>query len=306
MNFNDVKKQLNPQQYTIACDCGTEPPFDNEYWDKHADGIYVDVVSGVPLFDSQHKYDSGSGWPSFTQPFSDNALYEKPDNSLGRQRTEVRSTVSDIHLGHVFTDGPPPLGLRYCINSASLRFIARENLVKEGYAPYVRHDGQEQALFAAGCFWGTEAYFRRIEGVLQTQCGYSGGTEKSPSYEKVCSGSTGHAETVWISFDPSRIQYGTLLRHFFRMHDPTTENRQGFDVGTQYRSAVFTLTTEQEKQARAIKKELEESLRYPRPIVTEISGAGSFYPAEEYHQEYLERNPGGYCHVDLSLARKPL
>jgi peptide methionine sulfoxide reductase msrA/msrB len=134
----DLKSKLSPLSYKVTQECGTEPPFDNLYWDNHREGIYVDIVSGQALFASSDKFDSGSGWPSFTKPISDDIIIEKQDNSLGRSRIEVRSKLADSHLGHVFDDGPVPTGLRYCINSAALRFIPKEDLEKEGYQEYLK------------------------------------------------------------------------------------------------------------------------------------------------------------------------
>lgn len=133
----DLTKKLSALQYEVTRNNATEPPFRNEYWDNHREGIYVDIISGEPLFSSLDKFDSGCGWPSFTQPLDKNGVVEKEDRSFGMRRTEVRSKKSDSHLGHVFGDGPLPGGLRYCINSASLRFIAKEDLEKEGYGEYL-------------------------------------------------------------------------------------------------------------------------------------------------------------------------
>ncbi len=147
----------------------------------------------------------------------------------------------------------------------------------------------EKATFAAGCFWGVEAAFRKVEGVTSTQVGYAGGSREDPTYEEVCTGETGHAEAVQVEYDPSEVSYDGLLAVFWEIHDPTTLNRQGPDVGTQYRSAIFFHDAEQEAAARASKEKLQGSGRFGRQIVTEIAPASTFHRAEEYHQQYLEK-----------------
>lgn len=147
----------------------------------------------------------------------------------------------------------------------------------------------EKATFGAGCFWGVEAAFHKIEGVASTTVGYAGGSFKDPTYEDVCSGKTGHAEVVQVEYDPSKVSYEELLRVFWNIHDPTTLNRQGPDIGTQYRSAVFFHNPEQEAAAIASKQKLQSSDRYQKSIVTEITPASEFYRAEDYHQQYFEK-----------------
>jgi peptide methionine sulfoxide reductase msrA/msrB len=316
----DLQKRLSPQQFAVTQQCGTEPPFRNAYWNNHKPGLYVDIVSGKPLFSSLDKFDSGSGWPSFTRPISEGELVEKSDSTHGMVRTEVRSKTADSHLGHVFDDGPKPTGLRYCINSASLNFIPVEKMEEEGYGAYlgpfvkaglikasspsnpsgahVAAGQRETAILAGGCFWGMEEIIRKLPGVIDTKVGYSGGSVANPTYQQVCTGRTGHAEAIQVVFDPAKLSYEQLLGYFFRMHDPTTPNRQHNDVGTQYRSAIFYLTEEQKQTAEQVKAKFDKSGRFKRPIVTEITKASPFYPAEEYHQKYLVKNPGGYtCHV---------
>jgi len=155
----------------------------------------------------------------------------------------------------------------------------------------------ERATFAAGCFWGVEAEFRKVKGVVDTQVGYTGGHTEDPTYRDVCTNRTGHAEAVEVTFDPAQVSYEQLLEVFWSIHDPTTVNRQGPDIGTQYRSAIFYHSEEQHKAAEASKEKLESSRRFSRPIVTQIVPAGKFYRAEEYHQRYLEKNKGAACHV---------
>ncbi|MBN2188063.1 MAG: bifunctional methionine sulfoxide reductase B/A protein [Chitinispirillaceae bacterium] len=305
MDKNDLKSKLNPMQYRVTQECGTEPPFRNEYWDNHRPGIYVDIVSGEPLFCSLDKFESGTGWPSFTKPLVKGNVTEKADKSLGMLRTEVKSAKAGSHLGHVFEDGPAPTGLRYCINSAALRFIPAEDLEKEGYGEYkdmftnsTIAGKYEQATFAAGCFWGVEYSFKQVKGVVSTGVGYTGGHTANPTYEMVCSDATGHAEAVLVTFDPKVVSYERLLDFFWAIHDPTTLNRQGPDTGSQYRSAIFYHSEEQKQTAMQSKSRLDNSRRLKSRVVTEIVPASKFYKAEEYHQDYFNKHPTKVsCHV---------
>jgi peptide methionine sulfoxide reductase msrA/msrB len=302
-----LKSKLSSEQFNVTQQCGTEPPFHNAYWDNHKPGIYVDVVSGQPLFSSMDKFDSGTGWPSFTHPLQSADVVEKKDATFGMDRTEVRSSLADSHLGHVFNDGPEANGLRYCINSAALKFIPVELMDQAGYgqlldpfvkAGLIKAPAHETAILAGGCFWGMEEIIRKIPGVVKTTVGYTGGATPNPTYEDVCTGTTGHAESIQVVFDSTRLSYESLLDYFFRMHDPTTLNQQHNDRGTQYRSAIFYTSNEQKQTAERVKTRWDKSGKFNRPITTEITAATTFYPAEEYHQKYLIKNPGGYnCHV---------
>ncbi len=327
--MDELKTKLTAEQFNVTQKHGTERAFQNKYWDNKEAGIYVDVVTGEPLFSSTDKYDSGTGWPSFTKPINENFVQMKKDTTLGMSRTEVQSKSGASHLGHVFDDGPGPNGLRFCINSASLRFVPVKDLITEGYQEYLslfnaipgakksdaRHPDStadksakplisktEIATLAGGCFWGVEDLIRKLPGVLETNVGYTGGHLKNPKYTDVKGGSTGHAEALQIIFDPKKTTYSAILEEFFKIHDPTTVNQQGNDVGSQYRSAIFYSSEEQKSAAVAMKIRVDSSGAWKKPVVTEVVPFDIFYPAEDYHQDYLLKNPGGYtCHYQRKI-----
>lgn len=302
-----LQKKLTPEQYQCTQEAGTERPFANAYWNHKEDGIYVDIVSGEPLFSSLDKYDSGTGWPSFTRPIEEGHHKLKKDLSAGTVRTEVRSAIADSHLGHVFDDGPKESGgQRFCMNSAALNFIPYEKMKEKGYGAFLFSFADkkhlEVAVLAGGCFWGVEEILRKELGVIETQVGYTGGKTDLPNYNIVKTGASGHAESVRILFDPKKTSYEKILELFFKLHDPTTVNRQGNDKGTQYRSAIFYSNNKQHEIAEKVKARVEKSGAWKKPIVTELIQGGKFYPAESEHQKYLEKNPQGYtCHFTRDI-----
>ncbi|MCH2135580.1 MAG: bifunctional methionine sulfoxide reductase B/A protein [Phycisphaerales bacterium] len=283
--------KLTPEQIRITQKDGTERAFCGTLLDNKKAGAYHCVVCDLPLFSSDDKFDSGSGWPSFNRTFDPAHVARTTDESHGMIRTEISCARCDAHLGHVFPDGPPPTGERHCLNSEALVFHDRPS-----DAPADSQTATETAYFAGGCFWGIEHYFQQGPGVIDAQSGYMNGDVLDPTYKQVCFGDTGHAEAVKVVFDPTKISYERLLQAFFDMHDPTQVDRQGPDVGTQYRSGIYTVNEAQAKAAQAFIDKLSASGRWHRPIATEVESAETFYPAEGYHQDYIEKT-GRACHV---------
>ncbi len=270
---------LTPEEERVIVHKGTERPFTGLYVNHHAEGVYCCKRCGAALYASDAKFDSGCGWPSFDKEIA-GAVKRAPDAD-GR-RTEILCAHCDAHLGHVFLgEGFTPANTRHCVNSISLSFTPKPTSAR--------------AIFAGGCFWGVEHFFQQAPGVLSTRVGYTGGTTESPSYEDVCRGDTGHAEALEVVYDPNVVSYETLAKLFFEIHDPTQVDRQGPDIGDQYRSAVFYVDEDQKKTAEMLLQQLRDKGYDP---ATQVEKAGVFWPAEDYHQQYYSKKNGRpYCHA---------
>jgi peptide methionine sulfoxide reductase msrA/msrB len=274
--------KLNPEEERIIIHQGTEGPFTGKYFNHKEAGTYTCKQCGAPLFRSSDKFDSGCGWPSFDDEIP-GALNRTLD--ADGVRMEITCAKCGGHLGHVFEgEGFTPKNTRHCVNSISLEFITAS-----------QEAALEKAYFAGGCFWGVEHLLKQSEGVISTRVGYMGGRTKNPTYKQVCYENTGHAEVVEVVFDPKKTSYETLARLFFEIHDPTQKNRQGPDIGNQYRSAVFYTNNDQKETAEKLIAILKGKGYNP---VTEVVPGDMFWVAEDYHQDYYD-NTGKqpYCHI---------
>jgi peptide methionine sulfoxide reductase msrA/msrB len=278
---NTMIKKLSSDEEYVIIHKGTEPPFTGKYYRHYEKGNYTCKQCGAKLFDSSSKFKSDCGWPSFDDQI-EGAVKMLPD--ADGVRTEILCARCDGHLGHVFVgEDFTPKNTRYCVNSISMDFVSFDK------------PKTERAIFASGCFWGTEYHLQRAPGVISTTVGYSGGSVDNPTYKQVCTGKTGHAESVEVVFDPSKTSFEKLARLYFETHDFTQLNRQGPDIGTQYRSAIFYLDENQKNIALKLVKTLRQ-MNYN--VKTEINPAGNFWPAEDYHQDYYQKNgQNPYCHI---------
>ncbi|MCK5785536.1 MAG: bifunctional methionine sulfoxide reductase B/A protein [Candidatus Sabulitectum sp.] len=275
-------RDLTPEEEYVIVHGGTEMPNSGVYVDTFEGGIYTCKRCGAPLFISETKFQAHCGWPAFDQAI-EGAVRMIPDDD--GVRTEIRCASCNGHLGHVFTgEGYTETDTRHCVNSISMDFIPGDNI--------------ETAYFAGGCFWGVEYTFDHTAGVLSAESGYMGGNVDNPEYSEVCSGSTGHTETVKVVFDNRVTTFREQAMTFFEIHDPTQENGQGVDTGTQYRSAVFYTTGEQLTVVNDLISILTDR---GYVIATEVSPAQSFWQAEDYHQNYFDSNGAGYgCHARVN------
>lgn len=281
-------RELTPEEKYVIVDKGTEAPYSGEYLNNKQAGTYVCKRCGAPLYKSTDKFDSHCGWPSFDDEIP-GAVKRVPDPD--GQRTEIICNNCGAHLGHVFTgEGLTKKNIRHCVNSISLLFIPDANDPNDPNSK----PATEKAYFAGGCFWGVEYWMKTNPGVISVTSGFMGGHVKNPTYQEVCTGTTGHAETVEIVFDPKKTTYEDLAKLFFNIHDPTQSNRQGPDVGNQYRSEIFYTNEKQKQIAEKLIAQLREK---GYDVVTLLEKAKEFWPAEKYHQDYYAKKGGRpYCH----------
>jgi len=274
--------KLTKEQEQVIIYKGTERPWSGKYVNFKGEGVYVCQQCGAPLYRSEDKFDSHCGWPSFDDEIP-GAVKRVPD--ADGLRTEIVCANCGGHLGHVFIgEGFTPKNTRHCVNSISLNFIPAQEGKKK----------LETAIFAGGCFWGVEYHFQKAKGVISTTVGYTGGHKDNPTYEEVCSGKTGHIEAIKVVYDPSKTSYEEMAKLFFEIHDPTQVDRQGPDIGEQYRSVIFYQNEEQKKIAEKLIEILKEK---GYKVATKLEPASTFWEAEDYHQDYYKKKGSlPYCH----------
>lgn len=306
-NNGDKFKKLTTEEKAVIIDKGTERPFTGKFYDFNEKGTYVCKQCGAPLYRSADKFDAGCGWPSFDDEIP-GAIKRQTD--ADGHRTEIVCAKCGAHLGHVFLgEGFTPKNTRHCVNSISMDFIPDSEMKMASAETTMASDNAmmgnkksmmadekraDTAYFAGGCFWGVEYYMQKIDGVIATTVGFMGGHTNDPTYKDVCYDNTGYAETIQVVYDPSKTTYEKIARTFFEIHDPTELNRQGPDVGDQYRSAVFYQNDMQKDVADSLVNILKVK---GYKVVTEVTKAGKFYAAEDYHQDYYKKKHGTpYCH----------
>jgi peptide methionine sulfoxide reductase msrA/msrB len=281
MNYN----KLSEEEKRVILEKGTERPYTGEFYKNFEEGTYLCKQCNAPLYKSSDKFKSDCGWPSFDDEI-DGAVKRIPDKD--GMRTEIVCANCGGHLGHVFEgEGFTEKDTRHCVNSISMKFVPAEKVEFKSL--------NDTAIFAGGCFWGMEYHFNNAKGVISTEVGYIGGTTINPTYKDVCYTKTGHAEAIRVVFDSKLTDFKSLAKLFFEIHDPTQLNRQGPDVGDQYRSEIFYLNDEQKQTSL----DLLEILKLNSfNVVTKISPATKFYPAEDYHQDYYDKTGSKpYCHI---------
>ncbi len=268
---------------------GTERPFTGEYYDFFEEGTYVCKRCGTALYRSNDKFRSGCGWPSFDDEIK--GAVKRILDADGR-RTEIQCAKCGAHLGHVFIgEGFTPKDTRHCVNSVSLKFVPLKK----------KYSNMKEIYFAGGCFWGTEHYFKQLRGVVDTKVGYANGNTDNPTYREVCTDKTGFAETVRVVYDPDVITLEFLTEMYFRAIDPTSVDQQGPDIGSQYRTGIYYKDDADKAEIRKVYDSMRQKLG--SRMAVEFLPLKNFYYAEEYHQDYLDKNPAGYCHLPSSLFR---
>lgn len=273
---------LTPLVRAVICNKDTEAPFSGEYESLDSSGTYLCRNCGLALFRSAHKFNSGCGWPSYDQEVT-GAIKQQVDSD--GKRIEIICARCNAHLGHVFNgEGYTKLNIRHCVNSLSLDFVNDLEVLDT-----------EEAILAAGCFWGVEYFFQKLNGVLKTEVGYIGGYKDYPTYAEVCDNKTGHLEAIRVLYDPKKISYEAIVKYFFEIHDSTQTNGQGPDLGEQYLSAIFYFNVEQ----LSIAKQIIEILQKQKVnVVTKLIPMNIFWKAEDYHQNYYVKNGRlPYCHI---------